>query len=826
MRVVIVFMLAVDADFMPKDNNTSFYLSVYLCPMQEKRLGFKILTFLFALFITISATAQGTVKGFIRSEATGEPVMFASVSLSGTSHGVSTDISGFYSLSKIPAGTYTLVVSSIEFQNIEEAIEIRHGKVLTKSYMLKEGVIELDGAVINADREEQLNSVKMSVETIRPADLKRIPSFGGQADLVQALQVMPGFVSTGDQGGQLYIRGGSPIQNKVLLDGMIVYNAFHSIGLFSVFDSDALANADIYTGAFSAKYGGRISSVMDIRTRNGNMKETNVKLGASPFGSKILLEGPLRQMNDGVGGISYLVSMKHSYLEYTSQYLYPYIDGGKLPFGFTDTYGKITFGGGGSKLSLFGFNFTDRASVLNDDTGISFADYLWNSHGFGGQFTIVPPGSSVLVNGHFATSKYFIGLYEDDNNDGEINQDQTGRSSDINGFNFGLDFKYVAGEDNIEYGLEVIGLQTDFKTYNTLNVPVTQNETTTEFGSYIDYTINRGKLIVQPSLRLQYYSSLSKFRPEPRFGLKYKATERLRLKMAAGMYSQNLISANSDRDVVNLFYGFLTGPSNLQDNIVNPNGTTDTIRHTLQTANHLVMGFEFDLTEKLNLNVEGYIKDFTQLTNMNRNKLFPETADVADEFRLDYIVEKGFAKGVDVVLEYEEKGTYLWLVYGYGDVDRWDGFRWYDPVFDRRHNVNFVASQEFGKDGNWTVSSRWALGSGLPFTQSQGYYQSPSTGGGIYSDYLTYNPDQISITYAELNEGRLPAYHRLDLNISRSFDKISFNGKTYKSKGELDLTAGITNVYSRENIFYINRLTGQRKNQLPFLPSITIDWKF
>ena len=96
----------------------------------------------------------------------------------------------------------------------------------------------------------------------------------------------------------------------------------------------------------------------------------------------------------------------------------------------------------------------------------------------------------------------------------------------------------------------------------------------------------------------------------------------------------------------------------------------------------------------------------------------------------------------------------------------------------------------------------------------------------FYSDYLTYNPDQISITYAELNEGRLPAYHRLDLNISRSFDKISFNGKTYKSKGELDLTAGITNVYSRENIFYINRLTGQRKNQLPFLPSITIDWKF
>ena len=145
------------------------------------------------------------------------------------------------------------------------------------------------------------------------------------------------------------------------------------------------------------------------------------------------------------------------------------------------------------------------------------------------------------------------------------------------------------------------------------------------------------------------------------------------------MYSQNLISANSDRDVVNLFYGFLTGPSNLQESFVNPNGVEESVTHSLQTANHLVTGFEYDLTEKLNLNVEGYIKHFTQLTNMNRDKLFPSnTPDVPEQFSLDFIVESGFAKGVDVVLEYEEKFTYLWLVYGYGDVDRWDGNRWYD----------------------------------------------------------------------------------------------------------------------------------------------------
>ena len=255
--------------------------------------------------------------------------MFASVTLEGTSYGVSSDVDGYSSLSRIPIGEYTLVVTSLEYETFRENVEIKDGKVLTKNVLLDSKVISLEGAEVRADREEQTTQVRTSVETIRPADIKRIPSFGGAPDLVQALQVLPGFVSTGDQGGQLYIRGGSPIQNKVLLDGMLIYNAFHSIGLFSVFDSDALSNADVYTGAFSAKYGGRISSVMDIRTRDGNMRETEGKIGASPFGAKLLVHGPLRAMSEErTGGISYLLSLKHSYLEQTSELFYPYIDDG------------------------------------------------------------------------------------------------------------------------------------------------------------------------------------------------------------------------------------------------------------------------------------------------------------------------------------------------------------------------------------------------------------------------------------------------------------------------------------------------------------------
>jgi hypothetical protein len=735
--------------------------------------------------------------------------MFTSVFLEGTTYGVTSDLDGYYSLSKVPAGKYRLLVSGLEYEPEAAEVIIENGKILTRNFMLDPKVVSLGTAEVSTERDQQERNVNMSIETIRPADLNRIPSFGGQPDLVQALQVLPGFVSTGDQGGQLYIRGGSPIQNKVLLDGMIIYNAFHSIGLFSVFDSDVISNADVYTGAFSAKFGGRISSVMDISTRDGNKQELTGKVSASPFGAKVLLEGPLMRLNEQGTGISYILSLKHSYLEETSKVLYDYVnqDGQGLPFNFTDGYGKVSFsGGGGSKFSLFGFRFSDQVSYQ------ALSRLGWTNWGGGGNFVVVPSGSSILMNGHFAASQYDIALQEDGVPD---------RYSSVDGFNFGLDFKYVLGEDDVQYGMEVVGLRTDFRTFNLLGVGVEQEENTTEFGGYVDYRIHRDRWIINPSFRVQYYSSLARFRPEPRIGIKYKASERLRLKLAAGVFSQNVISSNSDRDVVNLFYGFLSGPSNLQTQMIQPDGDIREVRHSLQTASHVVAGFEFDLTEHFNINVEGYLKDFSQLTNPNRNKLFEdnaENADVPAVLRKDFIVETGFAVGADVVLKYENRNTYLWLVYGVANVDRWDGFRWYDPVFDRTHNVNLVASQGWGKDKAWEASARWNLGSGLPFTQTQGYFQPPNVADGIGSDYILANSPELGLQFAGLNEGRLPAYHRLDLSIRRDFQPAP--------NQEVSVSLGVTNAYSRRNVFYINRITGERVDQLPFLPSLGIDWSF
>jgi hypothetical protein len=767
-----------------------------------------ILLFAFVLLFASTGLAQdAAVVGFVKDKQTGEPVIFASVVLVGTNYGVSTDVNGYYTLSKIEPGIYTLKASSLEYKEQKIEVTLTEGKLITRNLFLDKNVIQLGGAEISADKQEHKTQVKMSVETIRPADIKKIPSFGGQADIVQVLQVLPGFVSTGDQGGQLYIRGGSPVQNKVLLDGMIVYNAFHSIGLFSVFDSDVIANADVYTGGFSAEFGGRISSIMDITTRDGNKNKVSGKIGASPFGAKILVEGPLQKISDTGGGISYILSLKHSYLEQSSKVLYNYIDEDGLPFNFTDAYGKLSFASkSGSKFNLYGFSFSDDVKYL------ALSNLNWVNNGGGGNFVVVPAGSPVLINGHFAASTYKVRLAEEGLKD---------RSSSVDGFNFGLDFKYVLGDDDLRYGVEVVGMKTNFQTFNSLGVSLEQEENTTELAAYLVYKISKGKFLVEPSFRLQYYSSLAQMRPEPRIGVKYKATPRLRIKAAAGMYSQNLIAANSDRDVVNLFYGFLSGPENLQDEFFTSDGTERDVTHSLQTANHLIFGFEYDITEKISVNIEGYLKSFTQLTNLNRNKLFPDDADNAarpDALKKDFIIESGIAQGVDFVLKYEDKHTYLWFVYSLGNVDRWDGFQWYDPVFDRRHNINFVASQAFGETKTWEASLRWNLGSGLPFTQTQGFYQPPNVNEGIGTDYVVNNANELGIQYGGLNEGRLPVYHRLDISVRKTIqlDKnriLEFNG-------------GVTNVYSRENIFYVNRVTNEEVYQLPFLPSLGADFTF
>jgi hypothetical protein len=781
-----------------------------------------------ALVLSLNVFSQktATIRGVVRDAGTGDPVSFCNVLLEGTTIGASADMNGIFVLSKVPLGTYTMIFSYVGYESFKESVTLSvAGEIVAPNIKLAEQSTELGPAIVDGGigGMNDKNNPIPSLIIVGKKEIDIVPTTGGGSDIVSFFQTVPGVVSTGDQGGQLYVRGGAPIQNRVLLDGMTIYNPFHSIGFFSVFDTDIIRNTKIYTGGYPSDYGGRISSVMDITTRDGNKKEFEGKISATPFGAKLLLEGPIKKApaNGKGGSISYLFSGKTSYLAQTSKVLYTYVDTAGLPFNFTDLFGKITFDGeSGSKFSLFGFNFVDSVKYQ------AINNLKWSSWGVGGNFVMVPQGSPVIMTGKFSISNYLIELKD--------NTSPT-RFSEVGGFNFGFDFKYYLSKDEVRYGIEVVGYKTNYETTNSVQRKIEQEENTTELAGYFSYKMTRGRLLIEPGLRLHYYATLKNFSPEPRLDMLFNANEKLRFKMATGIFSQNLISSNSDRDVVNLFYGFLSGSSNLPESYTSESGEEVEIKHYLQKATHFIFGSEYSITENLSINIEGYLKIFSQLTNVNRNKIYDDNIDFVDkpdELKKDYVIETGDAKGVDMVLKYTSEKNYFWFTYSLGKVKRWDGFQEYAPIWDRRHNINVVAMRKLGKDASWEVSVRWNYGSALPFTQTAGFYAN-NTLSSINGNYANQNPQDIAVLYGALNNGRMSDYHRLDLSAKKTieFKKIIKSEDPNKKdkeiiKSTMEIILSVTNTYNRENIFYVDRVSNDKVYQLPIIPAVGFSWAF
>ncbi|HBW86447.1 MAG TPA: TonB-dependent receptor, partial [Crocinitomicaceae bacterium] len=598
-------------------------------------------------------------------------------------------------------------------------------------------------------------------------------------------------------------------QNKILLDGMTIYNPFHSIGFYSIFETELVKNVDIFTGGFESKYGGRISSVMDITYRDGNRQKVEGKVSTSPFLAKMVLEGPLgKKIGTSPRTGSYIFSAKHSLLDYTSKSLYPGINQGNgLPFNFTDLYGKVTLNSSdGSKISAFAFYNTDSVNY-------SVADLNWQAAGGGVNFLMVPVGSPIFIRGHVNGSSFSTTFQE------------TGaepRTSSIGGFDLGFDFSYfLKNEGEMNYGFNFNGFNTNFTTYNELQRKIEAVNFTTEIGAYINFRKIWLRWVLQPGLRTQVYASLGTVSIEPRIAVKYNVNEKFRLKLSGGRFSQNFTSASSDKDIVNLFNGLLSAPTNVQENFVNEFQQVKNTKNGLQYSWHAILGGEYDLSRNISLNVEGYYKYFSQLSNINQNKLYDDIAQFAtvdDVFKKDFILESGQSYGVDLLIKYNKDRLFLWGTYSLSKSTRWDGFISYFPVFDRRHNVNMVGSYLLGKDKTYEVSVRWNLGSGLPFTPTAGYYQLINFQGGVTTDYVNENPENVTTLLGDFNSKRLPYYHRLDITAKK---RIKF-----KNKSEMELILSVTNVYNRNNIFYVNRVTGEEIYQFPILPSFGLNYKF
>ena len=761
--------------------------------------SYLLLLFAF-LFIVPVFGQRADVKGFVFEDKSGEAVPFCVIQIEGTALGATTDQNGFYTIPNVPPGDYTVKARCIGYEDIIQSTTIPNSGVITLSFTIREKLVLLKDIEVNAEKQKQITETRVSVTTITPMELKRIPTIGGEPDLAQYLQVLPGVVSTGDQGGQIVIRGGTPIQTKFLLDGMVIYNPFHSIGIFSVFETELVKNVDVYTGGVPARFGGRISAVVDVTTRDGNRKKVSGRVSASPFLAKAILEIPIiRFREDRKNSASLMLSTKVSYLDKASKVLYPWAGKEGLPYRFYDVYGKFSANLGTNKLNLSGFNFIDFADF-------DAAQYRWDSYGVSGNFMAAPKNSNIYFNTYVNYSKYSISLQE--------KSSSTPRTSSIGGFDIGLDFTSFIRNGDIKYGLNVMGFTTTFAFRNQFNQKIDQDQNTTDFSGYFQYhQVFKKKFVLDIGGRIQYYGNITGLSPEGRISFKYNATDWFRIKVAGGNYSQNFLSTKSDRDVVSLFNGFLTSP----EETYRYDPSSEPVKRNIQRAADVVGGIELQLPANVFFNVEGYYKYYSTLFNINRFKQFNQDPN--------FIIERGSVYGLDVLGRWEFRKFFLHVAYSLSWSNRkaWNPLIGsevnYAPTFDRRHNLNVVASYSFGKKKDWEISLRWNLGTGFPFTRTQAFYESIDfSQSGINTNYLTQNGNLQLLYEDDYNKGRLPVYHRMDLGAKKIF--------SIKELVKIELGASVSNAYNRNNLFYIDRITQQKVYQLPVIPSMNLTVSF
>jgi hypothetical protein len=382
------------------------------------------------------------------------------------------------------------------------------------------------------------------------------------------------------------------------------------------------------------------------------------------------------------------------------------------------------------------------------------------------------------------------------------------RSTSLNGALFKWTFNYFVGRSVFSAGVDVNIFKTEYSYPNNNNVILFFEPTNTaDLAVFVKYKYNfKDILLIEPSFRLQSYFTLPATSPEPRLALKYNITKKIRLKLAGGLYSQNFVALTSDRDVVNLFYGFFSSPKEEQ---LSEDFFGKTVKNNLQKAQHVVFGVELDLLKYTSINIEGFFKNFSQLTSANRYKQYNTDKE--------FLWEKGKAYGGDITVKFEHKDFYVWAVYSLGWVERKDSEIKYHPHFDRRHNVNLLASYQWGKKRkSWQADVRWNFGTGFPFTQTLAFL--PNLGYGKITDNWMEKNEEIYIHLADINQGRLPAYHRLDISLKKKF----FIGERHV----VELNASVTNVYDYYNIFYVDRLTADIIYQLPILYSVGVSWSF
>ncbi|MEP2448503.1 MAG: TonB-dependent receptor [Balneola sp.] len=749
----------------------------------------QLAAFLMLFMPTMLIAQNASVNGYITDKSSGETLISANVALLENNRGTSTNTLGYFSLTNLEPGTYTIAGSYIGFKLFRKTITLSADETLRLDIELEPNVVSTDEIVVTSDRvkEEQkdIGTAEINTELI-----KSLPKVF-EADVFRSIQLLPGVKAASDFSSGLYIRGGSPDQTLILLDRNTVYNPSHFFGFFSTFNPDAIKDVRLYKGGYPAEYGGRLGSVLTIYNKDGNRNETEGTATLGMLASRVSIEGPYKKG-------SWMFSARRSTLEPVLAALRSTSDNIPSSFYFLDFNGKVNFDASkNDKLSLAFYSGQDKVNFpFSDD-----AEFKLNY----GNRTLSTNWTHIFSDKLFSNfvltgSQYF------NYPEVELGGTPIERRNNIYDYSVKADLEYLPNEKHelaigIWAGTLTIRLNDRFD-----DEPSFSSRSHSKYGSvYLSDTWRPSdKWKIVSGIRTSYLSDGDYFRLEPRLSLEYKANDRIRLQTAYGRYNQYLTLITNEA-----FSGFdvwLTADDGVKPSF----------------GDQFIVGAKTIPFLGYGLDIEFYYRTMNDMFELDPFLQDVSGLDYPELFRIGngdaYGAELFFEKRVgDLTGFIGYTFAYTWKKFDEynNDIGNPDGSgRRYPPKYDRRNDVNLVLSYQLSKRWKSTLSFNYATGQA--YTQVLGRY--------TVSNTPWSNADFNTFTVGKINASRLPAYHRMDVSFARS--------GTFFGMGEAEWQFQIINVYSRRNIWFYNfdfdenPVSRSAVPLLPLLPTISYTVNF
>lgn len=778
------------------------------------------------LFFVQGLFAQkSTLSGYLKDAETGEALIGGRIYIDSLKIGVASNIYGFYSLT-LPNGTHDVMYSFIGKEPIKTRVILDQNIELDIN--LKDNSNTLAEVVVTGERKQQ-ESTEMSTVTLSMEKVKTLPVLMGEKDIIKTLQLLPGVQSGSEGSSGIYVRGGGPDQNLILLDGVPIYNANHLFGFFSVFNADAINQVKLVKGGFPAEYGGRISSVIDIRMNEGDMKKIHGEGSVGIISSKLMLNGPI--IKDKT---SFMITGRRTYIDLlarpiikaaNSQNGNDQVTGGYFFYDLNAKLNHIINANNRIYLSAYLGNDkfyvnseydyidqSDNKTYIEENTGgIKWGNKImalrWN-HKFSPKLLL---NTTLNYSDYQFTTGFGLTSYEKGNQANPTQDFSFEYLSGITDFGGNMNFYYYPSpKHDVQFGIG--------QTYHTFKPGVNQlklsdgsTDLDTSFGSARTYahefygyiqddfsiskrlSLNAGLHFANFLVREKLYNSL-----QPRASVNFQLDDKSSLKASYAKTTQ--------------FLHLLTNTSiGLPTDLWVP--VTDSIPP--QQGNQVAVGYTRELPKGYRVGAEAYYKTMKNLIEYKEGASF-----FGSNQNWEGLVEvgNGYSYGLEMLFEKRTGKTTGWIGYTlswtnrqFANINNGEEFPY---RYDRRHDISFVLTHKFNDKVD--IGVVWVYGTGNAITLALQKYN--SSGGVEFGESEVNHIDQR-------NGYRMPSYHRLDLGV---------NIHKPKKWGEATWSFGLYNAYNRQNPFYLdigylkdgNEKVLKQISLFPILPSVSYSFKF